>query len=211
MNVATNKQKFSEISQFVFQYSHFVNQLEQILIKPPSARMNVSATLKHVFTNYWDQTCDPRVVDYWLMSNGPGKLISFLFAYIFIVYAGGMFMKNRKPMELRTPMLVYNVSMVVINFYFLIDSLIWIQFGYRLMEFRFPSPHDRSPQAMHIVNMFYYYQWTKFIDFFDTFFFVLRKKSKQLTVLHIYHHISVPIIGWVSSWVSTPISDQKRK
>ena len=35
-------------------------------------------------------------------------------------------------------------------------------------------------------------------EFFDTVFFVLRKKPEQITSLHLYHHSIVPIVCWVS-------------
>lgn len=157
--------------------------------------------------NYWDRYCDPRTVDFWLISNGPWKLAIFTGAYLAIVFIGQRWMRTRKPYELRTPMFIYNIILVTINGYFLFESLLWINFGLRLFDFKFPSSQDRSTNAMHIVHMFYYYQWTKFIDYFDTFFFILRKKDRQLTALHIYHHISVPIIGWISSWVCLCIND----
>ena len=31
----------------------------------------------------------------------------------------------------------------------------------------------------------------------DTVFFALRKKYSHITVLHLYHHITVPIFGWL--------------
>lgn len=151
--------------------------------------------------NYWDRYCDPRTVNFWLMSNGPWKLAGFTIAYLAIIVFGQRWMRKRKPYVLRTPMLIYNITMVIINGYFLYESLLWLNFGQRLFDFKFPSINDRSSNTMHIINMFYYYQWTKFVDYFDTFFFILRKKDRQLTALHIYHHISVPIIGWISSWV----------
>ena len=55
---------------------------------------------------------------------------------------------------------------------------------------------------MTVVRLFHYYMITKFVDFIHTLFFVVRKKNNQITVLHIYHHISVPIIGLISAWVS---------
>lgn len=153
-------------------------------------------------TNYFDSNCDPRTVDFWLMSNGPWKLIAITFAYIALVVGGKRFMRDRKPYECKVPMMIYNLTMVAINAFFLYDALRWTKFGARLLDFRFPSSSDRSAEAMHNVNMFYLYQWTKFVDYFDTFFFVLRKKDRQISALHIYHHISVPFVGWISSWVS---------
>lgn len=162
----------------------------------------VNGSSDEVWNKYWDDGCDPRSVHFWLMSGGPGKLATITFAYIGIVYFGIRFMRDRKPFELRNSMLSYNIIMVVINAYFLHESLVWTNFGSRLLDFHFPSSLDRSLEAMRIVDMFYYYQWTKFVDYFDTFFFILRKKNRQVSVLHVYHHISVPIIGWISAWIS---------
>ncbi|UXI15467.1 long chain fatty acid CoA ligase [Sarcoptes scabiei] len=131
--------------------------------------------------NYWDRNCDPRTVNLWLMAHGPWKLIGFTSLYLGFVYFGRKFMANRKPYELRSSMLGYNILLVVINLFFLYESLVWIDFGAKLFDFRFPSPTDRSKKTMHIIEI---------------------KKEKQLTVLHIYHHISVPVIGWISSWIS---------
>jgi len=38
---------------------------------------------------------------------------------------------------------------------------------------------------------------TKFIEFADTIFFILRKKTRQLTALHVIHHALVPILVWI--------------
>ena len=156
-----------------------------------------------LLSQFWNRKCDPRTVNFWLMSGGPWKLLMFTFGYIVVVVFGTRLMRPRKPFELRSPMLIYNILLVLINGFFLYEALVWTSFGSRLLDFRFPSPNNRSKEAMRIVNMFYYYQWTKFLDYFDTFFFILRKKENQLSILHIYHHISVPIIGWISSWVSS--------
>ena len=37
---------------------------------------------------------------------------------------------------------------------------------------------------------------SKFTDFVDSFFFVLRKKNNQLTFLHVVHHSSMPVFSW---------------
>ena len=115
-------------------------------------------TWDHLLERYWDGACDPRTVHFWLMSHGPWKLLLFTIAYIAIVFFGTHAMRNRKPFELRGPMLIYNIALVLINGYFLYESLVWIRFGSRLLDFRFPSPNDRTKETMRIVNMFYYYQ-----------------------------------------------------
>ena len=42
----------------------------------------------------------------------------------------------------------------------------------------------------------YFFWLSKFIDMLDTVFFVLRKKSSQVTTLHIVHHGILPITVW---------------
>lgn len=37
----------------------------------------------------------------------------------------------------------------------------------------------------------------KYVELFDTVFFVLRKKGNQITFLHVLHHSLIPIFGWV--------------
>jgi len=163
--------------------------------------------LKHLIPDldfwhkYWNKHCDPRTVNFWLMNGGPWKLLAISFGYLLTIVAGIRFMRNRKPIEIRVPMFVYNVAMIAINAYFLYKSLWWTNYGKDLFNFDFPSPYDRSSRAEGIINLYYYYHLSKFIDYFDTFFFILRKKNNQISSLHVYHHFSVPIVGWVSNWV----------
>lgn len=47
----------------------------------------------------------------------------------------------------------------------------------------------------------YYFYCLKLLDLCDTVFFVLRKNTRQVTILHVYHHIVVVIftykaVGW---------------
>ena len=151
---------------------------------------------------YWNQNCDPRTVNFWLMNGGPWKVLAISFAYLLIIVIGIRWMRNRKPFNIRLPMFIYNLGLVLTNCYFLYKSFWWIDYGKDLLNFRFPSPHDCSSRAESLIKLFYYYHLSKFIDYFDTFFFVLRKKNRHISVLHVYHHVSVPIVGWLSNWVS---------
>lgn len=42
----------------------------------------------------------------------------------------------------------------------------------------------------------YSYYLNKILDLMDTVFFVLRKSHKQITLLHLIHHTSMPAIGY---------------
>ena len=40
-------------------------------------------------------------------------------------------------------------------------------------------------------NLMYIFYLSKVLDFCDTFFIIMGKKWKQLSVLHVYHHVTV--------------------
>lgn len=42
----------------------------------------------------------------------------------------------------------------------------------------------------------YLYFLAKISELLDTVFFVLRKKERQISFLHMYHHTVMPMISW---------------
>lgn len=42
----------------------------------------------------------------------------------------------------------------------------------------------------------YIYFLAKMSELLDTVFFVIRKKERQITFLHLYHHTVMPMISW---------------
>jgi hypothetical protein len=46
------------------------------------------------------------------------------------------------------------------------------------------------------LNVSWLYFINKIFDFFDTFFFILRKKNNQISLLHIVHHTIMPFSVW---------------
>jgi len=42
----------------------------------------------------------------------------------------------------------------------------------------------------------WWYYFSKFTEFFDTFFFVLRKKDEHVSLLHVVHHGIMPMSVW---------------
>ena len=158
-------------------------------------------TNNYYWSQYWDKHCDSRTVHFWLMSGGPWKLLAITTIYILMIIFSILLMRKRKPFEIRMPMFIYNVCLILINLYFFYKSFWWTNYGKELLKFRFPSVSDQSTRAKNITNLYMYYLLSKFIDYFDTFFFILRKKNNQITPLHVYHHISVPIVGWIYNWV----------
>jgi len=149
--------------------------------------------------DYWNQNGDPRMSKYPLIGGGIVPVLSIISFYLFfVIKLGPALMKNRQPFELRQPMLIYNSLLVLMNVYFFQFIIARLEWGRRFLLFDFPNQNDLSVQAMHEIHVGYFIYLSKFVDLGDTIFFILRKKYSQITVLHVYHHASVPILGYMS-------------
>lgn len=153
----------------------------------------------YCFHEYWLEAADPRTKNFPLIEAGPEKVLSIVGVYlIFVKFVGPWLMRNRKPFALREPMLFYNIFMVITNTFIFYYILCRIDYGRRFLNFKFPDPNDMSPETLREIHLGYLCYLTRFLDLFDTVFFVLRKKNNQITFLHLYHHTLVPIIGYMT-------------
>ena len=115
-------------------------------------------------------------------------------------------MKTRPPFELRGIMLFYNTIMVFSNAFTFIKMLQFSKYGLEFLNMEYPSDKIFSSYKAHYLNICYFYLLTKFLDLFDTIFFVLRKKYNQISTLHLYHHTIVPIFVWYVLWLTIDLS-----
>jgi hypothetical protein len=60
------------------------------------------------------------------------------------------------------------------------------------------EPVDRSndPDSLEIAAVGWWYFISKFTEFFDTFFFIARKKYDHVSFLHVTHHGLMPLFAW---------------
>ncbi|KAF3699352.1 Elongation of very long chain fatty acids protein 1 [Channa argus] len=153
----------------------------------------VSNVLK--FHSYLQLRTDVRVKDYPLMQS-PIQMTSILLAYVFFsVYVGPRLMANRKPLRLNTAMMIYNLGMVLLNAYIVSEFLLsgWgTTYTWRCDLIDVSS----SPQTLRMIRASWLFYFSKFIELFDTLFFVLRKKQSQITFLHVFHHSFMPWTWW---------------
>ena len=62
----------------------------------------------------------------------------------------------------------------------------------------FPDSED----ALYALDMTWWYFFSKYIDYFDSVFFLLRKKFSHLSTLHVVHHGIMPLTAWSGvKWV----------
>ncbi|XP_017763319.1 PREDICTED: elongation of very long chain fatty acids protein AAEL008004-like [Eufriesea mexicana] len=140
----------------------------------------------------------PKTKD-WFLASGPGPLMIILVSYVyFSVSAGPRYMKDKKPYDLRNVLIVYNFIQVMLSMYLLYEGLMsgWL---YDYDYFCQPVDYSDSPQAIRMASIVHFYFMCKLIELLDTVFFVLRKKNRQISGLHVYHHALMPICAWIGT------------
>ncbi|CAG9115855.1 unnamed protein product [Plutella xylostella] len=139
---------------------------------------------------------DPRVKD-WAMMQSPLPTIGACLCYALAAKViGPRLMANRKPFDLRQVLVVYNLAQTVFSawiFYEYLMSGWWGHYDFRCQL----VDYSRSPMAMRMANTCWWYYFSKFTEFFDTLFFVLRKKNEQVSTLHVIHHGIMPFSVWM--------------
>uniref|UniRef100_A0A182KGV3 Elongation of very long chain fatty acids protein n=1 Tax=Anopheles christyi TaxID=43041 RepID=A0A182KGV3_9DIPT len=113
-------------------------------------------------------------------------LITGAYLY-FVLNLGPKLMANRKPVEMRNFLCIYNLAQVAANVWSFAKGMQYL----RTYTFSFvcqPMLLDRSEQSMDELRLGYVYFLLKLLDLSDTVFFVLRKKQSHVSFLHVYHH-----------------------
>ncbi|XP_014092354.1 very long chain fatty acid elongase 7 [Bactrocera oleae] len=142
-----------------------------------------------------DNKSDPRTRD-WPLMNSPFPTIAISLSYAYFVKVlGPKLMENRKPFELRKVLIVYNLAQVLFSAWLFYESCIggWLN-GYNIRCE--PVDYSNSPRALRVARGCWWYYISKFTEFFDTFFFVMRKRYDQVSTLHVIHHGIMPCSVW---------------
>lgn len=141
---------------------------------------------------------DPRTMG-WPLVGSKQFLITLLLGYVYLVKIGGpRFMKGRKAYDnLKPVIMIYNLSMVLLNAYFVYNFLKRSYFGggYSIIC-QGIDYQARDQTTMEFLELCYWYLWVRIADFLDTIFFVLRKKDSHVSFLHVVHHVLVVFNGW---------------
>lgn len=117
-------------------------------------------------------------------------------AYFLFVVIGSSVMKAGVPAMDPYPIkFVYNVSQIMLCAYMTIEAcLLAYRNGYTVTPC--VGYNRTDPPLANLLWMFYV---SKIWDFWDTIFIVLGKKWRQLSFLHVYHHITIFLFYWLNA------------
>jgi len=139
---------------------------------------------------------DPRVDTYFMM-NSVWPTVAICVLYVFICkIAGPWFMKNREPYEIKNIIIGYNLFQTLFSLWGFTEGwkfYISGDYSWTCQPIDY-SPHDS--EALRALNLAWLFYMSKFLDMFDSFFFVAKKKFTHLSFLHVYHHGIMPLECW---------------
>jgi len=152
--------------------------------------------IKYYTTDFFDQYGDPRVANYPLMRT-PWVVVAMCVSYLwFVKIIGPGLMKDRKAYELFNFIRVYNLGMVAWNGFGFLMACKLLNFGLDTFGCQPIDTTARDTKSMRIIQYGYVFLLSRLVEFVDTICFVLRKKNRQISGFHVFHHFSVPIAVW---------------
>ncbi|KAH8264407.1 hypothetical protein KR038_008204 [Drosophila bunnanda] len=129
--------------------------------------------------------------------GSPWPPLMILAAYLaFVLKAGRKIMENRKPFDLRGVIKVYNIVQIVYNSVALSGALYFLLVlkAYDLSCIhQLPLDHEHKNWERMLV---YSYYINKYMDLTETVIFVMRKKYRQISFLHVFHHTIMCVSGY---------------
>ncbi|XP_063365850.1 very long chain fatty acid elongase 7-like [Cydia amplana] len=133
-------------------------------------------------------------VDDWFLMSTPWLLLTIWFAYItFVLKWGPAYMSKRPAYKLTNVLAVYNLFQVLLSCY-IVYMGVWQMSTYGVV-----SSHcaiEAKETQAYIIRGVWIYFIAKITELLDTVFFVLRKKTNQVSFLHVYHHSLMVMASW---------------
>jgi hypothetical protein len=149
---------------------------------------------------------DPRVAGWPLLDPVSPWAISLL--YLVGIAAGTRLMRRREAFTLRTFSLVHNALLLGLSLFMATECVLaaGAHFGWWGPNARpgarylcvDPATAERvmTPTARRLARVLYIHYLSKAYEFVDTFIMVFKKKHKQISFLHVYHHATTFAPVW---------------
>ncbi|KAL4703048.1 hypothetical protein ACJJTC_006658 [Scirpophaga incertulas] len=144
------------------------------------------------------ERADRRVKD-WLFMTSPWPLTAIIVIYLCLIRLFlPQFMRGRRAYNLRAVIKYYNLVQIVANAIVTwgIMTSGWTttyHFGCVLPDY------STKPEPLRMLRFLWWTVVLKILELLETMFFILRRKGRQASFLHVYHHISTLIIVWAGA------------
>lgn len=160
--------------------------------------MSVSSYYQYIAHDFWEEYADDYSKGYGIVDGGPWNICAIVGVYLlFVTWIGPRFMRNRPAYDLKNVLFYYNITHVLGNGLCCIPALIITRGLYECWTSRKTGDPDNPSHQLLLYLSFVYY-CAKYLDLFDTVFFILRKKDNQVTFLHVVHHSVMPFCTYIA-------------
>lgn len=139
--------------------------------------------MTEVMAEYYPDVQDRNSVYYQLWR--PETCIASIVLYLATIKILNVVMREREAFQLKGAMKLYNLAQVLLCGYMCYG--LWA--NPMTNFFRLDTKFDRATEYFLFVHFL-----SKWLDYIDTIFMSLRKKNEQISVLHVFHHASIPMI-----------------
>lgn len=112
--------------------------------------------------------------------------------YLLTVFFGPQLMADRKPFVIQDYMFTYNIYQTVLNLWCLVAMLAEVRNAGMSV---WGNSMEHSPKGWRMGFLVWVHYNNKYVELLDTVFMILRKKTKQMSFLHVYHHVML-IWAW---------------
>lgn len=130
----------------------------------------------------------------------PTPLMLWIAFYLVVVLLGllrGAPAKSADPLWLKVFVQLHNVFLIALSSYMSGGALYYAwKGGYSFWG------NGYKPSETEMGRIVYVFYMSKWYEFFDTFIMLLKGNYSQVSVLHVYHHVSISFIWWVIAYVA---------
>jgi GNS1/SUR4 family len=91
-------------------------------------------------------------------------------------------------MKMKPLMRLYNLGMVVLSGYMCAKSIVLASASNNSI---FCVPLAKDGPGVEMADLVWIFTFSKLLEFFDTFFMIMEGRTRQISVLHVYHHCSI--------------------
>jgi len=124
----------------------------------------------------------------------PFHVLLISVTYLVAIVVGKAIMKNRKRFELKHFSLVHNGFLILLSAYMCYESIYQaVTNNYSLWG----NPVDPTEKGFGMARILWIFYASKPLEFIDTFIMILKKNDRQVSFLHVYHHVTIFIIWWI--------------
>lgn len=164
-------------------------RLADILTSPIESYVNIYS---------WIFSYADKRVDSWPLMGSPYPTLAIFATYLLITKYGPRYMEKREAFKLKYSLVFYNMFITLLNAWMAIE-LVYCGFKRGYNSFCVLVDTSNNEYEVRIANVVWWYYVSKCMEFMDTFFFILRKKTNQLSFLHIYHHSTMFCVWWAGT------------